>query len=234
MNRLVNGLNISLCRQPAPHRQDLFLATEAVKLMLQGRIGHHGHQVGHIHVGWLGHNLDVAQLEPQTSNCFSGQAIRLQPAAHDLVPKNLIPLLDDELGRISQLSWAPLVEAPTACNSRVGGSIVQKGVQVADNAVNEPLLVPVLQEHDDSGIQRLVHSGRVRGQLDVSDLRVRDGAMAAKVVLNQVDMMRGARLNSRHEHLFEPALEDRSVSPTEFCEKYGSGLALPSPWKHIG
>jgi len=38
MNRLVNGLNISLCRQPAPHRQDLFLATEAVKVMLQGRM----------------------------------------------------------------------------------------------------------------------------------------------------------------------------------------------------
>jgi len=92
MSRLVNGLNISLCRQPAPHRQDLFLATEAVRLMLQGRIGHHGHQVGHIHVGRLGHNLDVTQLEPQTSNCFSGQAIRRQPAAHDLVPKNLIPL----------------------------------------------------------------------------------------------------------------------------------------------
>jgi len=182
MNRLVNGLSISLCRQPAPHRQDLYLATEAVKLMLQGRSGHLGHQVGHIHVGRLGHSLDVAQLEPQTSNCFSGQAIHLQPAAHDLVPMNLIPLFDNELGRTSQVSLALLAEALTASNSRVGGSIVQTGVQVADNAVMEPLLVPVLQKHDDAGIQRLVHSGRVRGQLDDSDLRVRDGAMAAKVV----------------------------------------------------
>jgi len=180
----------SVGRQPAPHRQDLCLATEAVKLMLQGRIGHHGHQVGHIHVGRLGHNLDVAQLEPQTSNCFSGQAIRLQPAAHDLVPENLIPLLDNELGRISQVSLAPLVEAPTARNSRVGGSIVQKIVQVADNAVKEPLLVPVCQKHEDAGIQRLVLSGRVRGKLDDSDLRVRDEAMTAKVFHNKVDMMR--------------------------------------------
>jgi len=169
--------------------------------MLQGRIGHHGHHVEHIHVGRLGHNLDLAQWEPEMSNFFSGQAIRLQPAVHDLVPRNLIPL-DNELGRISNVSWAPLVEAPTAYNSMVGGSIVQKGVQLADNVVKEPLLVPVLQERDDAGIQRLVHSGRVRGLLDDSDLRVRDGAMAAKVVHNQVDMMRGARLNRRHEHLF--------------------------------
>jgi len=34
MNRLVNGINISLCLQPAPHHQDLFLATEAVKLVV--------------------------------------------------------------------------------------------------------------------------------------------------------------------------------------------------------
>jgi len=187
--------------------------------MLQGRIDHHGHHVGHIHVGRLGQNLDLAQLEPETSNCFSGQAIRLLPAAHDLVPRNLIPRLDNELGRISQVSLAPLVEAPTAYNSIVGGSILQKGFQVADNAVKESLLVPALQEHDDAGFQRLVHSGRVRGQLDDSDLRVRDGAMAAKVVHNQVDMMRGARLNRRHELLFEPALEDRSVSPSQFLRE---------------
>jgi len=36
---------------------------------------------------------------------------------------------------------------------------------------------------------------------------------------NQVDMVRGARLNRRHEHLFEPALEDRSVSPSRLLRE---------------
>jgi len=43
--------------------------------------------------------------------------------------------------------------------------------------------------------------------------------MAAKVVHNQVDMMRDARLNFRHKHLFEPALEDRSVSQSRLLRE---------------